>query len=240
MTKMYNRKKNMKKSITGYVVPLILVLSAREMHAQGSTTFLSNIAQTSTGSVAVGNNSWVAALFYAGTNPQGYLLNAIQLTITDASGNPSAFTVSLYSAPDILGGNRPGSNLGTFSGSASPAGAGLYSYSAPSGISLSTGTPYFIVITAGTAVANGAYEWSLAGANSYNPADGWAVTGGLSSGVLQSANGTSWTSLSATYPQFAISATPAPEPGALGLLALGGMVVGFRRVRSNSKLKVKS
>lgn len=224
-------KPNMKKAITNVFVLLALgFLSVRELHAQGTTTFLSNISQPSTGSTAVGSNSWIATLFYAGTNPEGYLLNSIRLTMTDSSGNPSAFTVALYSAPDILGGNSPGSDLGTLSGSANPTSAGVYTYSATSGISLSTGTPYFIVITAGTAVANGAYEWSLAGVNSYNPVDGWAVTGGVSSGVLQSANGSSWTSLSATYPQFAIDATAAPEPGVMGLMVVGGLIVAIRRL----------
>jgi hypothetical protein len=225
----------MKKIVIGGLVGLaIWLLNPQIATAQGTVTYLSNLAQGSTGSVAVGSNSWIAAMFYAGTNPQGYLLNSIQLTMTDGSGNPSGFIVALYSAPDILGGTRPGSNLGTLSGSANPDIRGVYNYSDSSGLSLSAGMPYFIVITGGTAVANGAYEWSLAGVNSYNPVDGWAVTSGVSSDVLESSTGSSWTSLSATYPQFAINATAAPEPGVVGLFALGGLVVCWRRWRARS------
>jgi hypothetical protein len=79
--------------------------------------------------------------------------------MADASGNPSGFTVMLYSAIGNLA-VLPGSSLGTLSGSTDPATGGIYTYTAPSNLTLSSTTLYFIVLTAGTAVANGAYTWS--------------------------------------------------------------------------------
>jgi hypothetical protein len=60
------------------------------------TAYLSNLGQSSTGSLAVGSDSWLAASFGTGTNEGGYELNSIQLAMTDASGNPSGFTVMIY------------------------------------------------------------------------------------------------------------------------------------------------
>jgi hypothetical protein len=225
----------MKKLVVSRIIVFTLsVLVPHIIQAQGTTTFLSNLSQTSTGGVAVGNDSTLAALFYTGNNPNGYLLNSIQLGMADASGSPSGFVAMLYTEVAVRGGGFPGSSLGTLTGSADPATSGNYTYTAPSDLSLSASTAYFIVLTAGTTIANGAYEWSLSVVNSYNPSGGWAVTGGASSGVLLSSDGTSWNSLSRTYPQFALNATPVPEPGVFGFLALGGVLIGFLRWKARS------
>jgi hypothetical protein len=224
----------MKKTIIENILMLVLgALTAQIAQAQGSVAFLSNLAQSSTGSIAVGSDSWVAPLFYSGNNPGGYVFNSVQLAMTDSTGSPSGFTVMVYSVIGVVGAN-PGSSLGALTGSTSPTIAGTYTYTSPSGISLAPHTAYFIVLTSATMVASGACEWSLSGINSYNPSDGWAVTGGISSSVLHSSNGSSWSSLSATYPQFAINATPAPEPGVLGLFALGGLLVACQHRRTRS------
>src|ERR1035441_1891498 len=86
----------MKKIIIPAVLALALgMLSPQIIQAQG-TTYLSNLDQSSVGSLAVGSNSWVAVGIYTGTNPGGYVLNSIQLAMTDASGNPSGFMAMLY------------------------------------------------------------------------------------------------------------------------------------------------
>ena len=97
-----------------------------------------------------------------GTNAGGYLLNSIQLAMADASGTPSGFTVMLYAYPAAGGICSRGSSLGTLNGSLDPVTAAftLIPRLQPSRYRQ---TPYFIVLTAGTAVANGAYEWSYAG-----------------------------------------------------------------------------
>jgi hypothetical protein len=214
--------------IVGVVVSAIGLVNPRTVQAQGTITYLSNLGQTSAGSIAVGSDSWLAAMFRTGGNTGGYTLNSVQLAMTDATGGSNGFIVMVYSFKSSLGANVPGSSLGTLTDSIDPATGGTYTYDSASSLILSPGTDYFIVITAGTTVANGAYEWSLSGINSYNPTGGWAVTA-PDADVWKSNGGSSWNSLSGTNPQFAINATAAPEPGVIGLFALGGLLVAFQR-----------
>lgn len=207
--------------------------------AQGTTTFLSNLGQPPTGSLSVGSNSWLAAVFYTGANSGGYLLNSVQLGMADSSGNPSGFQVMIYTAKGS-GDVTPASNLATLAGQSDPATAGVYAYAPSSGLTLSAGTAYFIVLADESAIATGAYEWNYTGSYSYNPTGGWQAPIGFGAiDNYQSSDGVNW-SLLGGPPQFAITATPAPEPGTFGLLALGGMVIGMRRMVQNPKSKVQS
>ena len=206
------------------IVCLALAVSVPQItQAQGTMTYLSNLGQPSAGSHPVGSNSWLAARFLTGGNVAGYSLDSIQLAMTDASGDPSGFTVMLCSNA-----SAPGPVLGTLNGSLSPVSSGIYTYTPASNLTLKPG-PYFIVVTAGTAVADGAYEWSLAGANSYDSVGGWHEPGG----IFTSSNGSSWSLDTGSYPQFAISATAVPEPSTLALLALGGFFLVRRRRKSH-------
>jgi hypothetical protein len=126
----------------------------------------------------------------------------------------------------------PGSGLGSLAGSLNPATGGIYTFTDDSNITLSAATHYFIVLTAATAIANGAYNWSATstpspGFNSYH----W---GGGQIPLLHSSNGSSWNSISVIYHQFAINATAVPEPGVLSLFGLGGL--GFLWHRRPTKL----
>jgi hypothetical protein len=220
--------------LSGIVGLGVSLLFTQATQAQGSTTFLSNLGDTSGGSNPVGSNSWLAAGFFSGNNPGGYVLNSVQLGMANASGNPSGFTVMICASaedPFVVG-----SSLGTLTGSANPSTAGTYTYNAPSGITLQTGTQYYIVLTAGTADAYGAYEWGYTATQSYQPVDGWLGTVSLGSGSFGSPS--SWGPLG-SYPNydfsfFALDATPAPEPGVIGLFALGGLLVGFQRWKARS------
>jgi hypothetical protein len=217
----------MKRIIMMFVVS---VLAPQITQAQG-TIYLSNLGQPSAGSMAVGSNSWLAAGFQTGRNPGGYVLNSVQLGMVDASGNPSDFTVMIYGEhngppPPAI---QPVSSLGTLNGSTDPATGGIFTYTPASDLTLSPGI-YFIVLTAGTAVANGAYEWSLAVANSYNPSGGWSSLGG----VWTSSDGSFWNVPIAGYPQFAINATPIPEPGVLSMFGLGGLFIAWLRPKAKT------
>jgi len=219
----------MKKSIISCLIILTIALIPQIATAQGILTYLSNLDQPSTGSNPVGSDSWYAALFRTGTNASGYDLNSIQLGMTDASGNPNSFTVMVYGAVQPPGASfMPGSSLGTLDGSLNPATSGIFTYTDASNLMLLPHTVYAIVLTAGTTVANGAYEWSYAGADSYNPSGGWADDGGS---VYTSNNGSSWTPISGVNSQFAINATPVPEPSSEILLGLGGLAFLWRRRR---------
>ena len=223
----------MKKIIIGSFIGFVLALLAPQIaHAQGTMTVLSNLDQTSAGSLAVGSNSWFAAAFRTGGDTGGYVLNSIQLEMTGASGNPSGFTATLYhcyfGTPYILG-----SSLGTLDGSLNPVAGGIFTYTPASSLTLTRFTPYAIVLTAGTAVANGAYDWSYASGDSYHPSGGW-----VNLGSLTSSDGSFWNFALGGYPQYAINVTDVPEPGVLGLFGLGGLC--FFWYRRKAKLERQS
>ena len=103
--------------MSGVITFAVVLLAPQFVRAQGTMTYLSNLDQASPGSLAVGSDSWLAALYFAGTNASGYDLNSIQLGMANASGNPSGFTVMLYSyAQGVI----PGTNLDTLNGSLNP------------------------------------------------------------------------------------------------------------------------
>jgi hypothetical protein len=211
----------MRKIIVSSIIASVFGLMAPQIIQAQGTTYLSNLDQSSAGSLAVGSNSWLAVIFSPGTNPGGYVINSIQLAMSNASGNPSGLQVMIYAGAG--GGALPGTLLGTLNGSLDPVTAGIYTYTPAATITLPIHGPYDIVLTAGTAVGNGAYEWSAAGMNSYNPSGGWSSLGAVA-GVWTSSDGSlfSWIHNGSAFPQFAINASAVPEPGVLSLFALGG------------------
>jgi hypothetical protein len=176
------------------------------------------------GAVAVGSDLWQAEGFYTGTNTGGYILDSILLNTLGVRGDLSGFTVMLYSTGNSLG-SFPGSSLDALIGPTDPSTAGTYTYTAPSNLTLSPSTTYFIVLTSGTAVANGAYEWSFA----YGYAaslDGWN-----SSPFCYSDDGRNWNyQTQGANGLFAINATVIPEPTLAVFILLGsGALISVRR-----------
>ena len=153
--------------------------SPRIAQAQG-TIYISSLGVPSTGIASVGSDSWLAEGFGTGTNASGYVLNSVQLALGDAVGNPSGFTAKIYNVnPLIVVGAVPGSSLGILNGSLDPVAAGIYTYTPGSTLTLSPGTPYFIVLTAGTAVADGAHNWSFTRTHNTTVSGGWNGGGAL-------------------------------------------------------------
>jgi hypothetical protein len=113
----------MKKTIWVAAVLAAELLASQILQAQGSL-YVSNLGQTSTGSMGIGSNSWIAQPFFTGTDPNDYSLNSIQLLMNAASGSPSNFTVSIFSH---TADGTPGSNLGSLTGS-DPAAGGIFTY----------------------------------------------------------------------------------------------------------------
>jgi hypothetical protein len=212
------------------IILLAFWLIQQATQAQG-ILYLSNLGQTPTGNNPVGDHWQVASEVFTGNNANGYLLDAVELEMADASGTPNGFTVMLYSAHSNVptaGGFSPGSSLGTLTGSDNPSTAGIYSYSPVSSLTLSPNTYYFIVLTAGTSVENETYEWSVTDPNSYNPTDNWGAGGVW---FTRSPTGSGWSYNSSDAPEFALTATAIPEPSALSLLLLGGGVFLYVRTR---------
>jgi hypothetical protein len=215
--------------IVGVVAYVVGLTTPQVVEAQGTITYVSNLGQTSSGAVSVGSDSWYAADFITGNNAGGYALNSIQLAMTDASGGPNGFTVMLYSSVSGIA-TFPGTGLGTLAGSADPTAAGAYTYAPVSSLTLAPNTYYFIVLTAGTTVANGAYDWSVTGTSSpgYN-----SYHWGGEIFFADSTDGSHWSYTSANYGQFSLDATATPEPGVISLFALGGLLVAFRRRKAS-------
>jgi len=206
------------------------ILAARIIQAQGTVTYLSNLGQSSVGSVSLGTNFWLALGFHTGTNAGGYMLNSVQLAMAAASGNPSGFLAMVYGRnPSNSAADLPGSSIGGLSGSVNPITTDIFTYTSASNVTLSAGTYYFVVLTAASTIANGAYNWSLSSSNFYNPSGHWSIIGGASTDFLSSNNGSSWNSIPFAFPQLAISATAIPEPGVLSLLGLGGLALLWKR-----------
>ena len=205
------------------IAVLIALVAPRTTYAQG-TTYLSNLGNASTGSSAVGSDSWLAAAFHPGNSSGGYILDSVQIAMAGVSGAPTGFTVMLYA------GFFPESRLASLSGSPNPSTAGVYDYTPATSLILAQGTYYNVVLTAGTPVANGAYEWSTA-LNAFNASDGWAGYYAGASFNYRSTDGLSWYG-SGSAPgvfQYAINATPVPEPPISCFFVLGGLSLMWLR-----------
>jgi hypothetical protein len=200
------------------IAPVMLFMLPLTSTAQGTTyvSFLANPSQTNT---TVGRDSWRAAYFQTGTNSYGYHLDSIQVLMGTSIGSPDGLVVSLYTLN--LNGPVPETNLGTLSGS-SPTSAGIYTYTASS-LSLAPSAYYSIVLTSGTPVSSGAYNWSI-GSGSFTAIEGW-----YPGGYLGSSDGSSWTAYRPNPFQYAVNATAVPEPATPAVVGLGLVGLNFWR-----------
>jgi hypothetical protein len=206
------------KKLTPFALVLMAgLLAPRLAQAQG-TLYVSNLGQTPAGTASIGSDAWIAQAFYTGANSSGYSLNAIQLLMDAGSGSPDGFDVSLYSDS----GGVPGNDLGSLAGS-DPAAGGLFTYTS-AGLPLASQTLYFIVATAATPVAQGAYDWSYVYTSAGN--NQWEIYPLSGS----SSDGSSWTmqGRAETF-QMGIYAAEAPEPSTLALAGLGLACLVFWR-----------
>lgn len=206
----------MNKPIFAIILLLTVELFVAQLAQAQGTLYVSNLNQPSIGSGAVASDEWLAGVFGTGTNSGGYDMNSVQLLMNAASGSPDGFTVLLYNSNGV----EPVSSLGSFSGSANPSAAGIFTYNA-SGFVLSPSTQYWIVLTATTPLANGSFNWSNANTAGFSSIDNWGLGGGFHS--LN--NGVSWNRDGRIF-QFAINATAIPETSSFSIW-LGSVLFVF-------------
>lgn len=149
----------------------------------------------------------------------------LQVTIAQDFASPSGFSIDVYelSAP----GENPASGIlvagytGTMQTTTSVAVAGSYfTFNLPAPLQVESDSYYGFVL-------------GFEAPEDYNilrmtVSDGDADPGGLRAWL--NTNGGGWNSSGETY-AFYIQGTVIPEPGALGLLAVGGLLFGLRRRR---------
>src|SRR5271170_5037429 len=103
------------KNLFQFIVLAVILLGVLNVHAQG-TLYDSNLGDYFS-TVPTDSSYWAAQGIETGNNAGGYLLDSAQVEMAAASGNPSGFTLSLFSAVNGV----PLQSLGVLSGSANPA-----------------------------------------------------------------------------------------------------------------------
>jgi hypothetical protein len=199
---------------------LALCMAIIEVARAQGTLYVSNLTLPTSGSSAVGADSWLAASFRTGANPYGYRLDSVHFSMAPASGVTSGFAASLY-ASDNNG--DPGSFLAALNG-LDPSAGGVFAYTA-AGIDLSPESSYFLVMTAESLSAVGSFQWSLANSShGYESVDGWII----GAGYQYSSDGVEWSFTRPLPLQFGVGATAVPEPSTffLALLGLGLLALG--------------
>ena len=196
-----------------------------------STIVFSNLGQTPTGSLAVGNNAWCAEEFFTGTNSGGYLLDSIQLRLGTPTGTPSGFSLAIYDRNPPGGFVSPGSLLQNLTGPA-PSGSGVFTFQSL-GLILNPSKLYFVVATAATPISSGSYGWEISPWLQPPPGNLYWFPG---SSLYQSTDGLTWTGTRPNNFMFAINATAVPEPSSLFLLGIGGSFL-FTRLARKSRSK---
>lgn len=204
-----------------FALAALSVAMPLQLPAQGTTTFISYLDLPSAGTLAIGSNAWLAVGFRTGTNEHGYHLDKIELLMGDAMGNPHGFMLALYDSFWL----QPRNLLRPLHGSSSPTGAGTYAYSGPD-IVLPARTMFFVVAWSQQPIFVGSYQWSY-----YDRPSVPGITGGWAYGPeIQSSNGVVWDRIPGIGGlQYAISATPIPEPASAALFILAGLVFVVRR-----------
>jgi hypothetical protein len=205
--------------------------------AQSSITYLSSLNTPPLGgSLPVAQDSWFAAGFQTGTNSAGYLLDSVDLSFGGASGTPGAFAIFIYEVPNYY---FPGNRVGELTVTTNPVNAGIYRFYA-SNIVLSASTWYSVVITSSQPLAAGTYKWNFIGGTTnllILKVDGWNM--GF---PAHSTNGIVWERVGNMNGfQFAVNASPIPEPGASWLIGAGiGLLFCSLRRRRKSPNAARS
>lgn len=219
----------MKKRTLSSAVFYMTLLASSGIQVQGSLV-LSNLEEIYTTAGPVASDLWIAQEFVAGPNPEGYTLNSVQLRMHEENGFAEGFSISIYTktgAPitSIKPGDIPDQSIGQLVGP-NPSAGGTFTYTATD-IILEPSRFYYIVATASTPAATGAYAWSATNAN--DSGNGWVLT----ATHFNSPNGSDWTWVPRReIYQVAIRVTAIPEPSVLVLAGIGLLILGLSVTRN--------
>lgn len=186
--------------------------------AQG-TTYLSGLDLATVGSVPVASDAWVVTEFLSGTNQKGYRLDSIQLSLAGVTGEPAGLQVMIWDYVSW----QP---LHLLAGP-DPVEGGVFTYTA-AGFVLTPHTSFWLALGSATPENFGAFLWDYAAAA---PTGGEGWRGAASYTASVSREEANWVRYVGRAPQFAVNATPIPEPSVLALLAVGSGVVWIARRR---------
>jgi hypothetical protein len=209
------------------IVVMAMLLWGASSPGQG-IVYLTTFGNATSGNHLVGSNSWEAGEIKTGTNSAGYTLNAVQLLLAGAVGNPGSFSVFLYTNINSTSALLPGGFYAALSGSNSPATAGIYTFTTTGNVILTPATPYYVVVTSQSGISTGTYQWNYASGSTPFQNEMWAI-----GTTYNSTDGQSW-HVSGNFFQLAVNATPitaSPEPTVITLCALGGGLLLARRFR---------
>lgn len=108
--------------------------------------------------------------------------------------------VSLYNNSDDV----PGASLATLTGNQYPTNTAIYTFTNTTPLTLSTNTPYWIVISSPTSINGALYYWGMVGGTTTNAGSVWSI--GPNSATRVGVN--SWNTLAGLYAQFSLAVVP--------------------------------
>jgi hypothetical protein len=213
--------------------PALCVLLCTPTPARAQVTIVNDISLTTPNPGPGGfggSDNWLAQGFTLPSSTS-YTLTSIDLVLSKMAPIAGNFTVSLWSAS---GSGSPGSELlsiGTSPVASLPDAPTEKVFSAPSGLSLTQGATYFVVLTADQTQANSGVLWS----DRVEPSPSTSGSGALGGWSVNTGSG--WPAPQNTFPfQMAVVGSPVPEPQAYAVISGVGLVcfAALRKLRRHS------
>ena len=214
----------------GALASLSLLLLAALAPQTRAALMVSNLANSTNGSTAVNDfdsglriGRDLGASFTTGTEATS--LQSVTLSMAAGTHLGGSFSVKLFST---LGSTVPDADLGvTFTGSANPATAGLYTYTS-SAYQLAPLTTYWVVAAVAHASPDKQYKWNFTNTLSETSPSGWTMGDDIADQTTYDGQVGTWaTAYTGVAVKFSVDATAVPEPvsavawfGGLGLAAV--------------------
>ena len=213
--------------------PFLLLLTTAAVLAVTPLTHaavaVSNLGIADGNGWAIISEQYIGMSFTVGSDYSSWSLESVDIRAVASGSLSSGFTVELH-ADDGFG--RPGlAALVTFTGG-NPATLGDYNFVPATPFTLSAGVTYWLTAESQVPAGPNVYQWI--NTESSNGAENTALAGwSIGNNFTYSTNqGASWRYAENAPSKFAVNASQAvPEPGALGLLALGALAAATRRRR---------